>query len=80
VSEIRIDRAGQTEVIAVSDGGLTVTVPIRIKRRGLRKAVTCPTAVPSIAVHGIPRQHRSSRRSPAGTTGQPCWNRVRPAQ
>jgi hypothetical protein len=42
VSEIRIDRTGQPEVIASSDGSLTVTVPIRIKRRGLRKAVTVP--------------------------------------
>jgi hypothetical protein len=28
------------EVIAASDGSLTVTVPIRIKRRGLRKVGT----------------------------------------
>jgi hypothetical protein len=42
VSEILIDRNGQPEVIAASDGSLTVTVPIRIKRRGLRKAVTLP--------------------------------------
>jgi hypothetical protein len=40
MSEILIDRTGQPEVIAASDGSLTVTVPIRIKRRGLRKAVT----------------------------------------
>ena len=42
MSEIRIDRTGQPEVIAASDGSLTVTVPIRIKRRGLRKVVTLP--------------------------------------
>jgi hypothetical protein len=42
MSEILIDRTGQAEVIAASDGRLTVTVPIRIKRRGLRKAVTLP--------------------------------------
>jgi hypothetical protein len=42
VSEILIDRAGRTEMVAASDGRLTVTVPIRIKRRGLRKAVTLP--------------------------------------
>jgi hypothetical protein len=29
-------------VVAASDGSLTVTVPIRIKRRGLRKTVTLP--------------------------------------
>jgi hypothetical protein len=42
VSEIRIDRVGQAEVTAASDGSLAVTVPIRIKRRGLRKTVTLP--------------------------------------
>jgi hypothetical protein len=42
VNEILIDRNGQPEVIAASDGSLTVAVPIRIKRRGLRKVVTVP--------------------------------------
>ena len=42
MSEILIDRNGQPEVVAVSDGSLTVTVPICIKRRGLRKSVTLP--------------------------------------
>jgi hypothetical protein len=42
MTAILIDRAGQPEVIAASDGSLTVTVPIRVKRRGLRKAVTLP--------------------------------------
>jgi hypothetical protein len=42
MSEIHIDRAGQPEVIAASDGSLTVTVPIRIKRRGLRKTINLP--------------------------------------
>jgi hypothetical protein len=40
MSEIRINRTGQPEVIATSDGSFIVTVPIRIKRRGLRKTVT----------------------------------------
>jgi hypothetical protein len=42
MTEILIDQTGQPEVIAASDGSLTVTVPIRIKRRGLRKVVTLP--------------------------------------
>jgi len=42
VSEILIDRTGRSEVVVASDGSLTVTVPIRIKRRGLRKTVTLP--------------------------------------
>jgi hypothetical protein len=35
-------RTCQAKVITARDGTLTVTVPIRIKRRGLRKAVTLP--------------------------------------
>ena len=42
MSEILVDRTGRSEVIAASDGSLTVTVPIQIKRRGLRKVVTLP--------------------------------------
>jgi hypothetical protein len=42
MSEILLDQTGKPEVIAASDGSLTVTVPIRIKRRGLRKVVTLP--------------------------------------
>jgi hypothetical protein len=46
---IRIARTGAPEVIATSDGRLTLSVPIRIKRRGGRKLVTLPngeTAMP----------------------------------
>jgi len=42
MTEILINRAGRPDVVAVSDGSLTVTVPIRIKRRGLRKTITLP--------------------------------------
>jgi hypothetical protein len=42
MNEISIDRTGRPEVITASDGSLTVTVPIRIKRRGSRKAVALP--------------------------------------
>ena len=42
MSKILVDRTGQPEVITASDGSLTVTVPICIKRRGLRKVVTLP--------------------------------------
>jgi len=41
-SKILIDKVGQAEVIPASDGSLAVSVPIRIKRRGSRKAVTLP--------------------------------------
>lgn len=42
MSEILIDKVGQAEVIPASDGSLTVSVPIQIKRRGSRKAVMLP--------------------------------------
>jgi hypothetical protein len=45
MSEILIDRIGQPEVITASDGSLTVTVPIRIKRRGSCKVDTLPDGV-----------------------------------
>ena len=35
-------RTGQADVISANDESLTVTVPIRIKRRGLRKTMTIP--------------------------------------
>jgi hypothetical protein len=37
-----VNQTDDSEVVAANDGGLTVTVPIRIKRRGLRKTVTLP--------------------------------------
>ena len=76
MSEILIDRTGRPEVIAASDGSLTVTVPIRIKRRGLRKAVTLPDG-DSVSRPWDTRRRRFSSRSPADTAGWPCWNRVR---
>jgi hypothetical protein len=42
MNEILIDKTGQPEVITASDGSLTIAVPIRIKRRGSRKAVALP--------------------------------------
>ena len=45
MTEILIYRTGQPELVAVSDGSLTVAVPIWTKRRGLRKTVTLPDGV-----------------------------------
>lgn len=69
MNEILIDKTGQPEVITASDGGLTVTVPIRIKRRGSRKAVTLPDGGPCNHARGTTRRRRSSSRSPAATAG-----------
>jgi len=42
MSDIRIHKAGAPDVIASSDGRLTLSVPIQIKRRSGRKLVTLP--------------------------------------
>ena len=42
MSEIRIQKTGTPDVIEASDGRLTLTVPIQIKRRSGRKLVTLP--------------------------------------
>ena len=43
MSEIRIQKTGEPDVIEASDGRLTLSVPIRIKRRSGRKLVTLPS-------------------------------------
>jgi len=40
MSEIRIQKTGEPDVIEASDGRLTLSVPIQIKRRSGRKLVT----------------------------------------
>jgi hypothetical protein len=43
MTNIRIDQTGAPEVIPDSSGRLTISVPIRIKRRSGRKLVTLPS-------------------------------------
>ncbi len=43
MSRMRIDKSGEPQVIEASDGRLTISVPIQIKRRSGRKLVTLPT-------------------------------------
>jgi hypothetical protein len=42
MNEVRIHKTGEPDVIQSSDGRLTLSVPIQIKRRGGRKQVTLP--------------------------------------
>jgi hypothetical protein len=42
MSDTRIEKAGQPEILEASDGRLTLSVPIAIKRRSGRKLVTLP--------------------------------------
>lgn len=49
MNEVRIRKTGAPDVIESSDGRLTLSVPIQIKRRGGRKQITLPngeTATP----------------------------------
>lgn len=42
MNEVRIEKTGQPDVVSTSDGRLTLSVPIQIKRRGGRKVVRLP--------------------------------------
>lgn len=42
MSDTRINRNGDPDIIPASNGSFSVTIPIRIVRRGSRKAVTLP--------------------------------------
>lgn len=60
----RINRTGAPQVIPASDGWLTITVPIQIKRRSGRKVVTLPsggTAPPSSDSDPTPLQVAPAR-------------------
>jgi hypothetical protein len=50
MNEVQIQKTGPAEVLQSSDGRLTLSVPIQIKRRGGRKQVTLPNGE-----SGIPR-------------------------
>jgi len=49
MSDIRIHRTGEPAVVEASDGRLTLSVPILIKRRSGRKLVTLPNGEPAPA-------------------------------
>lgn len=42
MSDIQINKTGEPDIIQASDGRLTLSVPIQIKRRSGRKLVTLP--------------------------------------
>lgn len=43
MSDIRIQKTGEPDIPQTSDGRLTLSVPIQIKRRNGRKLVTLPS-------------------------------------
>lgn len=42
MNEITIKATGEAEMVSASDGSMNVTIPIKMIRRGRRKAVTLP--------------------------------------
>jgi hypothetical protein len=44
MSDIRIQKTGEPDIVEASDGRLTLSVPIQIKRRSGRKLVTLPNS------------------------------------
>jgi hypothetical protein len=68
----RINKTGRPEVIAGSDGRLTISVPIQLNRRSGRKLVTLPgwRARGNTTV-GRRADAPPGWRSPAGTRGWP---------
>ncbi|WP_253306883.1 hypothetical protein [unidentified bacterial endosymbiont] len=46
MKEIRIQSSGETGVLTASDGRVTLSVPIQIKRRGWHKVVRLPNGNP----------------------------------
>ena len=49
MSEIRIQKTGEADILQTSDGRLTLSVPIQIKRRSGRKLITLPNGETSPA-------------------------------
>ncbi|WP_430231988.1 hypothetical protein [Nitrosomonas communis] len=77
MSNIQINKTGEPDIIQASDGRLTLSVPIQIKRRSGRKLVTLPNGEIAKARHwdtaATPLQLALAR----GIAGLICWNRVK---
>lgn len=69
-------KTGQPEVVPTSDGRLTISVPIQIKRRSGRKLATLPAARQVRYNPGMASRWLSSWHLPGGTDGLPCWSRA----
>ena len=58
MSETRIQQTGEPTVVEVSDGRLTLSVPVRINRRSGRKLVTPWDTAPTPLQLALARGHR----------------------
>ena len=77
MSDIRIQKTGEADILQTSDGGLTLSVPIQIKRRSCRKLVTLPNGNPHRLDRGMWRRLPSNWHWPGAIGGWPCWNQVK---
>jgi hypothetical protein len=77
MSDIRIQKTGEPDILQTSDGRLTLSVPIQIKRRSCRKLVTLPNGETAPVDRGTWRRHPSNWPWPGATAGWSCWNRGR---
>ena len=73
MSDIRIQKTGEPDILQTSDGRLTLSVPIQIKRRSGRKLVTLPNKTRR-SDRGTWRRPQSNWRWPGATAGWRCWN------
>lgn len=48
MSDIRIQKSGEPDIVEASDGRLTLSVPIQIKRRSGCKLLTLPNGDPPV--------------------------------
>ncbi|SFN17333.1 hypothetical protein [Nitrosomonas communis] len=76
MSDIRIHKTGEPDIIQASDGRITLSVPIQIKRRSGRKLVTLPNGETAKArtwnTAAIPLQLACWLEVTAGLL---CWSR-----
>ncbi len=73
MNEIMIHTTGNADVVSASNGSLNVTIPIRITRRGRRKAVTLPDGTPlsPIFANGCLKLLNEAKKPRRSTAPQP---------
>jgi hypothetical protein len=74
MNEVRIEKTGQPDVISTSDGWLTLSVPIHIKRRGGRKVVRLPDGNTLNPGPSTTNRRPFKWRWRVVTDGWPCWS------
>ena len=73
MSDIPIQKTGEPDILQTSDGRLTLSVPIQIKRRSGRKLATLPNKTRR-SDRGTSRRPPANWHWPEVTVGWRCWN------